>query len=59
MFNILLMPVAVVVFWQGSLIGMLLYIINDLMEIRAEIQKEIKEEKDSAEYNRLMEKYRK
>lgn len=59
MFNILLLPVAVVTYWEWSLVGMFLFMIKDIIEIRDQINKEIKQEESDANYDKLMKKYRK
>lgn len=50
MFNILLMPVAVFTYWEWSLVGLALFIIKDLSEIRSQILEEIRVETIDKEY---------
>ena len=50
MFNILLLPVSAVAFWEWTLLGMVLWIIKDLMEIRSQIQEEMRVEKIDSDY---------
>lgn len=44
------MPVAVITYWEWSLVGLAFFIIKDLSEIRAQILEEIRVETIDKEY---------
>ena len=50
MFNILLLPVSAVAFWEWTLLGMALWVTKDLSEIRSQIQEEMRVEKIDSDY---------
>lgn len=58
MFNILLMPVSVITYWEATLLGMVLFILKDLSEIRGQILEEMRVEKIDSEYKEAMKKWK-